>query len=165
VLERVRAIPGVEDTAITITMPPDRTAFTDSFEIPGKTPAEGGPNVPVPFAGDLPGYLQRLFESQRAARLLAFDEFHHDGVLFEAVDLGDVGMIERGQHLGLPLEARHVIGVLGQRGGQNFEGHVAVESLIAGAVHLAHASLAEGPHDLIRAEFVAWGKWHMRDSA
>jgi predicted permease len=58
VLERVRAIPGVEDTAITITMPPDRTAFTDSFEIPGKTPAEGGPNVPVPFVS--PGYFRTL---------------------------------------------------------------------------------------------------------
>jgi putative ABC transport system permease protein len=58
ILEHVRAIPGVEDAAITITMPPDRTAFTDSFEIRDKTPADGGPNVPVPFVS--PGYFRTL---------------------------------------------------------------------------------------------------------
>src|SRR5207247_2349176 len=55
---RVRAIPGVEDAAVAITMPPDRTAFSDGFEIPGKTPPEGGPIVPVPFVG--PGYFSTL---------------------------------------------------------------------------------------------------------
>ena len=58
VLEHVRAVAGVEDAAVTITMPPDRTAFTDSFEILGKTPAEGGPIVPVPFVS--PNYFRTL---------------------------------------------------------------------------------------------------------
>ena len=49
VVDRVRAVPGVEDAAVTITMPPDRTAFTDGFEIPDKTPPEGGPLTPVPY--------------------------------------------------------------------------------------------------------------------
>jgi putative ABC transport system permease protein len=57
-LDRVRAVPGVEDAAVTITMPPDRTAFTDGFEIPGKTPPEGGPVIPVPFVS--PGYFRTL---------------------------------------------------------------------------------------------------------
>jgi predicted permease len=49
VVDRVRSVAGVEDAALTITMPPDRTAFTDGFEIPDKTPADGGPIVPVPY--------------------------------------------------------------------------------------------------------------------
>jgi putative ABC transport system permease protein len=48
-VNRVRAVPGVEGAAVAITIPPDRTAFRDGFEIPGKTPPEGGPVVPVPF--------------------------------------------------------------------------------------------------------------------
>jgi putative ABC transport system permease protein len=58
VVERARAVPGVEDAALTITMPPNRTAFTDGFEIPGKTRAEGGPLVPVPFVSE--GYFRTL---------------------------------------------------------------------------------------------------------
>lgn len=58
VLKRVRGVPGVADAALTITMPPDRTAFTDSFEIRGRTSADGGPAVPVPFVS--PGYFTAL---------------------------------------------------------------------------------------------------------
>ena len=49
VLERVRLVPGVESAALTITLPPDRVAFLDSFEIPNRTPRDGGPVVPVPW--------------------------------------------------------------------------------------------------------------------
>jgi predicted permease len=58
VLDGVQTAPGVEDAALTITMPPDRTAFTDGFEIPGKTPPDGGPIVPVPFIST--GYFRTL---------------------------------------------------------------------------------------------------------
>ena len=49
VLARVRALAGVESAALAITLPPDRVAFSDSFEIPGRTPKDGGPVVPVPW--------------------------------------------------------------------------------------------------------------------
>jgi putative ABC transport system permease protein len=49
VLSRVRALAGVESAALAITLPPDRVAFSDGFEIPGRTPKEGGPVVPVPW--------------------------------------------------------------------------------------------------------------------
>ena len=49
VLSRVRALAGVESAALTITLPPDRVAFSDAFEIPDRTPKEGGPVVPVPW--------------------------------------------------------------------------------------------------------------------
>jgi putative ABC transport system permease protein len=48
-LSRVEALAGVESAALAITLPPDRVAFLDSFEIPGRTPKEGGPVVPVPW--------------------------------------------------------------------------------------------------------------------
>jgi putative ABC transport system permease protein len=48
-LERVRQTPGVESAALTLTLPPDRVGFYDGFEIAGRTPPDGGPNVPVPY--------------------------------------------------------------------------------------------------------------------
>ena len=52
-------------------------------------------------------------------------------------------MIERRQDLGFALEARHALGILREAGGQHLDGHVAPELGIGGAIHLAHAALAE----------------------
>ena len=49
VVSRVGALPGVQSAAVAITLPPDRVAFSDGFEIAGRTPKEGGPIVPVPW--------------------------------------------------------------------------------------------------------------------
>jgi predicted permease len=49
VLSRVQALAGVESAALGITLPPDRVAFSDGFEIPNRTPKGGGPVVPVPW--------------------------------------------------------------------------------------------------------------------
>jgi predicted permease len=46
---RIRQLPGIDAAAIALAVPPDRTPFTDAFEIPGRTPREGPPPVPVPF--------------------------------------------------------------------------------------------------------------------
>ena len=53
----------------------------------------------------------------------AFDEFEHEclraiGVL-EAIDCGDVRVIERGQNFSLPLEARKPVGITGECRGQH----------------------------------------------
>jgi putative ABC transport system permease protein len=50
-LDRIRALPGVDSASVAITMPPDRVAFTDGFEIQGKPSPPGldNPAVPVPF--------------------------------------------------------------------------------------------------------------------
>lgn len=50
-LARVSALPGVEAASISVTVPPDRAAFGDDYEIEGKPlPAgEQHPSVPVPF--------------------------------------------------------------------------------------------------------------------
>jgi putative ABC transport system permease protein len=50
VLAGARSVAGVESAALSITLPAGRVAFTDGFEIVGRTPPkEGGPLVPVPW--------------------------------------------------------------------------------------------------------------------
>ena len=90
----------------------------------------------------------------------ALDQLHHQRALLDAVDGSDVGMIQRRQHLRFALEARHVLRVAGQGGGQHLDGDVAFELGVAGAIDLAHAARAEGREDLIGAEFGAGGESH-----
>ena len=42
VLSRMRGLAGVESAAVAITLPPNRIAFSDGFEISGRTPKEAG---------------------------------------------------------------------------------------------------------------------------
>ena len=65
---------------------------------------------------DLPGVLER----QRAFGRLALDQLHHQRAIFDAVEGCDVGMIQRGQDLGLALEARHAAGIAGEGFRQSF---------------------------------------------
>ena len=86
--------------------------------------------------GDLPRDLERLVDRQRSPRQplrqrLAVDELQDQRLdaarLLEAVDRGDVRMIQRGQDLRLALEARQPLGVRGERLGQHLDRHVAIE--------------------------------------
>ena len=70
--------------------------------------------------GDLLRDGQRLVERDRAARdalrrVVALDEFHHErghaAAFFEAVDGGDVRMIQRGEDFRFALEPREPIGI------------------------------------------------------
>ena len=74
--------------------------------------------------GDLLRDRQRLVERDRlrarsAARGLTLDQLHHEradaAALFEAVDVRDVRMVQRGEDLGFALEAREALGVGGER--------------------------------------------------
>jgi putative ABC transport system permease protein len=51
VLERVRALPGVEAASVAATIPPDRLNLTDDYQIEGKLLPSGSqhPAVPIPF--------------------------------------------------------------------------------------------------------------------
>jgi predicted permease len=75
-LDRVRTLPGVETASIAITMPPDRTAFTDGFELQAKPAPPGveNPGVPVPFVSQdyfktlgIPLLRGRWFDSRDSA--------------------------------------------------------------------------------------------------
>ena len=96
----------------------------------------------------------------RASAAFALHQLHDERIAFKPIDRGDVGMIERGQHLRLALEAGPVIGVIGQCRRQHLDGDVAVKLGVARAIHLAHAALADERKDLIRAESFAGGRLH-----
>ena len=77
-----------------------------------------------------------------AAQRLALEQLGHgvgDAVVrAEVVDREDVRMRERGDGLGLALEARERVGVRGQLRGEDLDGDLAVELRVARAVDLAH---------------------------
>ena len=115
--------------------------------------------------GDLPGDRQRLFRRNRPC-LDAFRErrslhqLQHQRALLDAVDGCDIGVVERGQHLGFARESRHAAGILGEGFGNHFDGHVAAQLGIGGAIHLAHPARSDGREDLISAEICAGLEFH-----
>ena len=111
--------------------------------------------------GDLLRHRKRLVERQGAPRdsvgeRRAFDQLHHQGVLaagiFEAVDLRDVRMIEGREELRFAAEPCEAIGIVGDGGQQDLDGHVAIQSRIAGAIDLAHPTRADARRDPVTAE-------------
>ena len=76
----------------------------------------------------------------RCEQVLALDELHdqraHAAGFLEAVNVRDVRMIQRGEGLGFAGETRQPIGVVRERVGQDFEGDVAIELRVAGAIDL-----------------------------
>ena len=102
-----------------------------------------------------------LVERQRAARdplrqVLTLDQLHHErprvARTLEAVDLGDVGMIERRQRLGLALETRQPLGVAGNRRRQRLQRDVAAQRRVARPIDLAHPAGAEQGQHLVRSD-------------
>ena len=93
---------------------------------------------------------------QLLGKILAVDELHHERAddirAFDAVDMSDVGMVQRGKRLRLTLEARQAVGVRGEELGNDLDRDVAVEPGIPGTVDFAHAAGADGGDDFIRAE-------------
>ena len=62
---------------------------------------------------------------------------------FQAVDVSDVRMIQCGQEFGLALEPRHALGITGKKLGQNFQGDIAFQPGVAGAIHFSHSAGAD----------------------
>ncbi len=86
----------------------------------------------------------------------AGDQFHHQRmdtvVLLEAVDRGNVGMIQRRQGTRLALKARQPL-LVGLNGGrQDLQRDVATEFRVVRPVDLAHSADTEDAGDPIRAE-------------
>ena len=104
---------------------------------------------------------QRLVERDRTTRnalreILALDEFHHQGVraqrLLEAVDRGDVGMIQRRERLRLAFEPRETIGVSGKCVRQNLDRHLSTQRRVGRPIHLAHPTFADRRGDVVDAD-------------
>jgi hypothetical protein len=86
---------------------------------------------------------------------VAVDQLHHDdrraGGILDAEHLGDVGVVERCEHLRFALEAVAAI-VVAQRGQrQDLQGDISSEPGIAGAKHFAHSAFAQLVEDFIGA--------------
>jgi hypothetical protein len=76
---------------------------------------------------------QGFVHRNRSSQHLPFHQFHDDRPLFDSIDCRDVGVIERRQDLGLVGEAVR----------DDFDGDVAIELGVGGAVHGPHAALPE----------------------
>jgi len=72
--------------------------------------------------------------------------------LLEPIDRSDVRVIERRQDLSLALEALHALVVSGERFGQNFDRHLALQLRIGGAINLAHPASSNEGFDLVPAD-------------
>ncbi len=97
----------------------------------------------------------------------AVDELQHERArvwcLFDPVNGGNAGMVERRQHTGLAVEASQALGVAGERRRQDFDRHIAMQSRVSGPVDFAHAAPAQRLHDAIRADVSAGGQRHAVD--
>ena len=72
--------------------------------------------------------------------------------MVKIVDGGDVGMVQLGQRQGFLAEI-FASGLVGERlERQYFDGHVAIEVLIAGAIDFAHAAGADPLSDKVVAQ-------------
>ena len=101
---------------------------------------------------DLLGDGQRLVQRYRSAgdalrEIVALDQLHrqrrHARGSFDAVDLSDVRVVQRGQNLRFALKPSHAVGVAREGLRQRLEGHLALEVGIGRPIHLAHAASAE----------------------
>ena len=126
--------------------------------------------------GDLLGDLDRLIGGNRPSlqaprKVLAFDQLEYQKGLpvgfFQAVDRGDVRVVQGPEEVGLALEPREALGVAGDLSGENLDRNVTPEVLVRRAVHLAHAALSQlGSDSVVRErcpEQVAGFYWHPQD--
>jgi hypothetical protein len=102
--------------------------------------------------GYLPADARSFVDRQRPfadflCQRLAFNKLHHNEAsslgLFQPMDRGNVGMIERRQELGLALEAGHSLRITGECIGEEFERSLASQIEIFGHVDFPHATLAK----------------------
>ena len=100
---------------------------------------------------------------QSEGEVFPFDQLENQERLVirfvEAVDRGDVRVIERREHLRFPFEPGEPLRVPCYVRGKDFDRDVTPELLVARAIHLADPALAEFGDDLVGAEAVSRGQW------
>jgi hypothetical protein len=118
---------------------------------------------------DLDGQADSLFGRKRAfaqpgLERLAFHELHDQGGdiagLFQSVDDRDVGVIQRGEDLGLTPETDHVARVAGESRGQHLDSDIAPEFGVLRSIDFAHPTGADRSGDLVGANARADGERH-----
>ncbi len=76
---------------------------------------------------------------------------------FEAVNRGDVRMVQGGKQASLPLQARDALRIVGKSCRQHLDGDLSMEPRVEGAIHLTHATGIQRPQDAVRSELDARG--------
>ncbi len=114
--------------------------------------------------GDLGGDAEGLVRRQRTLRQpllqrLAFHQFHDQEVnavlMADIVQRADVRVGKFRNCLGFAVQSLAQSGIGRQIGGQDFDGYIALESSVAGAIHLTHPAGAERGEDFVRSELGA----------
>ena len=110
----------------------------------------------------LPEIVRRLADIEWPLRfdlgveIHAVDIFEHDKMdrarRLEVEGPGDVGMVEPGGGLRLPLEARQIGALVDALYRQDLDRHLVVEGGVFGEVNAAHAAGAEEPQQLVFPE-------------
>ncbi len=111
--------------------------------------------------GDLPGDRQHLVQRHRTptdaiGKRRSIDELQHqraDAVaVLQAVNRGDVGMVECGEDFRFALEARNPFRIAGKGRGQDLYRDIAFQQRVARSINLAHATGAEHGFDFVGTE-------------
>jgi hypothetical protein len=80
--------------------------------------------------------------------------------LLEAINGGDVRMIQRGEEVCFALKPGNPVRIVDEAVRDHLEGDVTIESRITRSVHLAHPAGPDGGDDLVGAEARAGGERH-----
>src|SRR6185369_12587902 len=72
--------------------------------------------------------------------------------IFEAVDTGDMRMVQRGENLGFSAETAMPVRIGRDQLRQNFERHVTIELRVTRAIHLTHTAGANRGQNFVRSE-------------
>ncbi len=125
--------------------------------------------------GRLANVVRRAIEGQRAVefdqplQVLAVDELHDDEIavhfIVDAIGLDDIGVIERGDGPGLGEEALQRGPVLGDRAGNDLQGHAAIHGHVLGKKDGAHAPLAQALDELVLAQAELCPLAHVEEDA
>ena len=81
------------------------------------------------------------------------------------VDRDDVGMVQRGHHLGFLVEPLPIFVVVADAGAEDLQRVLARQAGMLGEVHLAHATAAEDAQDGVVGEEFAVPERHQRTQA
>jgi hypothetical protein len=97
-------------------------------------------------------------------RSVSFEQLHHRERAAVAVpdieNRQDVGMRQRRNRVRFALEPRHRLRIVGDRERDNFDRHVTVQTGIACAIDLAHATRSERRLDGVRPKRLPRREWH-----
>jgi len=89
-------------------------------------------------------------------QIVALDQLHHQRAntagFFEAVNVGDIRMVQGRERLCFAGEPGQSVGVAGEQVRQDFKGDVTIQFRVAGAVDQTHPALADLASDFIDAE-------------